>query len=66
MVFQYLMILTKINYITKANCNKYMDKDFSSHLSLIVNNCEKITKLIDSSNDGNIRVWNFHSKELLN
>ena len=42
-----------------------MDKDFSPHLSLIVNNYEKITKLIDSSIDGNIRIWNFHSKELL-
>ena len=45
--------------------NKYIDKDFSPHLNLIVNNCEKIIKLIDSSNDGNIRVWNFHSGKLL-
>ena len=45
--------------------NKYMDEDFSPHLSLIVNNCEKITELIDSSIYGNIRIWNFHSKELL-
>ena len=46
--------------------NKYIDKDFLPHLSLIVNNSEKITELIDSSNDGNIRIWNFHSGELLN
>jgi len=46
--------------------NKYMEKDFSPHLCLIINNNEKITKLIDSSDDGNIRIWNFHSGELLN
>ena len=46
--------------------NKYIDRGSSLHLSLIVNNNEEITKLIDSSEDGIIRLWNFHSGELLN
>ena len=43
--------------------NKYIDNNKPIHI--IVNNKEKIIKLIESSIDGNIRIWNFHSGILL-
>jgi WD40 repeat protein len=49
--------------------HRYFDYiDFSSNIrfSLIIYKTEKIIKLIESSLDGNIRIWNFHSAELLN
>ena len=36
------------------------------HCSAIINIEENIIKLIESSYDGNIRIWNFHSALLLN
>ena len=46
---------------------EYKD-DFSilSHRSIIIFKQEDITKLIESSIDGAIRIWNFHSSQLLN
>ena len=47
---------------------KYLDEnDFEYHCSIIIykNDDKEIIKLIDSSNDGNIRIWNFHTAELL-
>ena len=47
--------------------HKYDDKNNeNAHHSIVVSNEEEIIKLIESSNDGNIRIWNFHSGELLN
>ena len=49
--------------------HKYFDKNNdefnNSHISLIINDLEEIIKLIESCFDGNIRIWNFHSGELL-
>ena len=47
--------------------NAYKD-DFSelSHRSIIIFQEENITKLIKSSIDGAIRIWNFHSAKFLN
>ena len=45
--------------------HKYCDNDNSSHSSLIIINNNDIIKLIDSSRDGNIKIWNFHSGLLL-
>lgn len=42
------------------------DKYNGSHLSIIVQDNQQMTKLIESSLDGNIRVWNFNSGELIN
>ena len=41
------------------------DNESQSHISGIINNEEKIVKLIESSRDGNIRIWNFHNGDLL-
>ena len=46
--------------------HKYFDNYISYHCSIIVNDKEKVVKLIESSTDGHIRIWNFHSPELLN
>ena len=47
--------------------NKYCDKDnYSNHFSVVINNKEEIIKLIESGNDGKIRIWNFNSADLLN
>ena len=42
------------------------DEDEPCFDSFIVDEGEKITKLIVSCNDGNIRIWNIHSALLLN
>ena len=44
----------------------YNDNDEYSHISIIINDNKNIIKLIESSIDGNIRIWNFHSGLLLN
>ena len=44
----------------------YNDYDKSEHCSIIIHQKEEIVKLIESSWDGNVRIWNFHSGELLN
>ena len=46
---------------------KYSDKNNNdNHLSIITKENEGIIKLIESCNDGIIRIWNFHSGVLLN
>ena len=50
---------------------KYIDNDanhnkrYKSHSSIIINYKNEIIEMIESSYDGNIRVWNFNSGELL-
>ena len=43
----------------------YNDNDNRSHNSLIIKDNEEIIKLIESSEDGNLRIWDFHSGNLL-
>ena len=45
--------------------HKYSDNDCQNHISIIIKNDEKNVKLIESSLDGNIRIWDFHSAKLL-
>jgi len=70
----------KINYIITGNegysksynfqenkmYHQYFEKDNRGHHSIIIYNDIEIIKLIESSFDGNIRIWNFHSGILLN
>ena len=72
--------ILSINYIITGNKNyvksydinknelyhKYYDKENGGHGSIIINYNEDIIKLIDSCDDGYIRIWNFHSGMLLN
>ena len=46
--------------------HKYYDKDNRPHCSIIIYNKDDIIKLIDSCDDGNIRIWNFHTGTHLN
>ena len=45
--------------------HKYGNSSKRVHASTIVTNIKEIIKLIESSWDGVIRIWNFHSGELL-
>ena len=45
--------------------HKYNDNDNKEHFSIILKKDKNIIKLIESSGDGNIRIWNFHSNVLL-
>ena len=54
------------DFINNEIYHKYYDNDNGGHGSLIINSNEEIIKLIDSCDDGNIRIWNFHSGLLLN
>ena len=53
------------NYNKNTVYHKYYDNDRKSHYSIIIYNYDKIIKMVESSFDGNIRIWNFHSGELL-
>ena len=44
----------------------YNDNDKSFHFSLRIKIENNLIKLIESSQDGNIRIWNFHTGDLLN
>ena len=54
------------DYIENNVHKIYNDNDENCHDSIIINDKEEIVKLIESSIDGNIRIWNFHSGELIN
>jgi len=60
------------NYVKSLNYNKneiyhiYNDKSKSFHRSIVVNNKQQVVKLIESSDNGYIRIWNFHAGLLLN
>ena len=43
----------------------YNDNDHCTHYSLRIKNENNLIKLIESSEDGNIRIWDFHSGKLL-
>jgi len=45
--------------------NIYDDDDAECHCSIKIFDKGEITKMIESSADGNIRIWNFHSGSLL-
>ena len=45
---------------------KYLDYyNKEPHCSIVINNNKKITKLIESCDDGNVRIWDFHSGIIL-
>jgi len=46
--------------------NKYDDNTNKNHRNLITKEYKKTVKLIESCDDGNIRIWDFHTAILLN
>ena len=61
-----------INYDYNIIYHKYVSRDDEDeeesipHNSLFIYDKDNITKLLESSLDGYIRIWNFHSGKLLN
>ena len=53
------------NYNQNKLYHKYCDANEEGHFSFIINNIEDKTYLIDSGDDGKIRIWNFHSGDLI-
>ena len=53
------------NYNLNKIYHKYYDKDDSDHLCVVINYKENIVKLIESSENGFIRIWDFHIGELI-
>lgn len=54
------------DYDKNKKYKKYYDNDNKSHKSIIIYNSNDIVKMVESSYDGYIRLWNFHTGELLN
>ena len=44
----------------------YDDNCYFSHTNIKMHKKEKITRLIESSEDGFLRIWNFHTGDLIN
>lgn len=67
-LFGNLGFVHSYDYARNKIYHRYFDKNgdhYKAHSSIIINNSEKIIKLIESSRDGNIRIWDFHSGNLL-
>ena len=54
------------NYNSNNIYKTYCDNDKNAHDCAVINNFENITQLIESSDDGNVRIWNFHTGKLIN
>ena len=69
---QYYIITCNLGYVKSYDYkknkvyHKYCSYDNWRHTNFIINNENKNVKLMESSYDGNIRIWNFHNGELLN
>ena len=46
--------------------HKYCDNDSRAHCSIAINSNDDTIKLVESCDDGNLRIWNFHTGILLN
>ena len=53
------------NYTNNAIYHIYKDKYNPFHRNIVVNDNPEITKLIESSSDGYIRIWDFHKGEFI-
>ena len=66
------IITGNIGYVKSYDYSKnelyhiYGENDLEDHCSIIINSHKEIIKMIESSGDGSIRIWNFHTGELLN
>ena len=70
---KYFILTGNISYVKSYDYKenklyfKYADKgNKDGHDSIIVDNSKEVIKLIESSGDGFIRIWKFHTGELLN
>ena len=70
---KYFILTGNISYVKSYDYKenklyfKYADKgNKDGHDSIIVDNSKEMIKLIESSGDGFVRIWKFHTGELLN
>ena len=70
---KYFILTGNISYVKSYDYkenklyHKYADKgNKDGHDSIIVDNSKEMIKLIESSGDGFVRIWKFHTGELLN
>ena len=70
---KYFILTGNISYVKSYDYKenklyyKYVDKgNKDGHDSIIVDNSKEMIKLIESSGDGFVRIWKFHTGELLN
>ena len=70
--FQYYIITGNLNYVKSYNYHdnelyhKYIDGNKSGyHYSIVIYNHNSVIKLIESCEDGNVRIWHFHGGLLL-
>ena len=56
-----------VSYIYETNSifKEYKDNYNNNHLSIIIHQSEDCLKLIESCYDGNVRIWNFYTSDLL-
>ena len=54
------------DYINNKIYHKYYDSENGTHNSLIIKDNEEIIKILESCNDGYVRIWNFHSGLMIN
>ena len=65
------IITGNLNYVKSYDYNnnelyhKYADNGNGYHFSIIINSINNIIRLIESCEDGNIRIWHFHSGLLI-
>ena len=58
--------LKSFDYINNNSYIKYYDNNNGAHSKYVIDDSKNIVKLFDPSEDGNLRIWNFHTGELLN
>ena len=59
--------LKSYEFVGSRIIHKYYEEDDNSgHLNLVIFSTNDTVKLIESSNDGIIRIWEFHTCKLLN
>ena len=65
------IVTSNFGYVKSYDFNKskiyhkyFYEDDNGRHFNIIINELEEIIELIESSNEGIIRIWNFHSGEL--
>ena len=65
------IVTGNIGYVKSYDYNEeqlyheYGENDLEDHCSIIIFDKDEIVKMVESSGDGNIRIWNFHTGELL-
>ena len=57
--------INSYDYYNNKLYHKYNDEDYLYHDCIIIDEKDKILRLFETSNNGFIRIWNFHSGELI-